>query len=427
VSDVNAGSVSGPPDQSPSDEVPTGPAEAPAGPAKGPPGPAPAPGPAKRPARPAKAAPEKPVEKAAKKAATAAKKPAEKAATAAKKKAAVGGTRAAGPRKATKAAAGRGTGRTTGAATTGTTRRRTPAKATGVPLGPRAAPEAPPPLSGNEGDAEPAPVISPTVAEVPPPPPPPAPSPPPTWSPPSPSPSSPPPGGDWPPPPPGGPPGPPQGWAPPAYGPPPSPGLDGMAVAALVLGIVSIPLFVMFVPAILAIVFGAISRHNVKSNANRTGAGMAVAGLVLGIVSLIGAVIFLIAAIASDDTFDDTVRYSRLQPGDCYEDPGSTAGEVRLQSCSDEHDREAFAVIDHPAPEGASFPGRESLRRYADDECTARFSAYVGRAYDQSQLEVVFILPSRDAWDDLDFRRIVCGVSNADDEPLVGTVRGSAT
>ena len=200
-----------------------------------------------------------------------------------------------------------------------------------------------------------------------------------------------------------------------------------MAIAALVLGIVSIPLFVMFVPAILAIVFGAIARRNVASEDNKTGAGMATAGLVLGVLSLIGAVIFLIAAIASDDTSDDTMRYSRLQPGDCYEDPGSTAGEVTLESCTDEHDREAFAVVDHPAPDGESFPGRETLRRYADDECTARFSAYVGGPYEGSDLEVVFILPSRDSWDESGVRRIVCAVRSADGQPLIGSVRDSGT
>jgi Domain of unknown function (DUF4190)/Septum formation len=200
-----------------------------------------------------------------------------------------------------------------------------------------------------------------------------------------------------------------------------------MAIAALVLGIVSIPLFVMFVPAILAVVFGAISRRSVASNGNKTGKGMATAGLVLGVLSLIGAVVFLVAAIASDDGLENAMRYSSLQPGDCYEDPGSTAGEVSLEPCSDEHDREAFAVVDHPAPDGASFPGRETLRRYADDECTSRFAAYVGGPFGGSDLEVVFILPSRSAWEDSGLRRIVCAVSSADDEPLLGSVRDSAS
>ena len=180
-------------------------------------------------------------------------------------------------------------------------------------------------------------------------------------------------------------------------------------------------------PAILAIVFGALSRRSVAADENKTGAGMATAGLVLGILSLIGAVVFLVASIASDDGLDDTMRYSSLQPGDCYEDPGSSAGRVRIEPCSDEHDREAFAVVDHPAPDGEDFPGRETLRRYADEECTSRFSAYVGGPYEDSDLEVVFILPSRGAWESTDMRRIVCAVASADEEPLIGSVRDSAS
>lgn len=273
-----------------------------------------------------------------------------------------------------------------------------------------------PPLPSLDDSAPPPPPPPPPQAAPPPPPPPRAAPPPPR-------------GGGWPPPPPGGPPSPPPRWGPQGHAPAPSRGLDGLAIAALVLGVVSIPLFVLFVPAILAIVFGAISRKNLGADDTKTGAGMATAGLVLGILSLIGAVVFLVATIAADDDgyTGDSMRYSLLQPGDCYEDPGPTAGEVVLEPCSDEHDREAFAVFDHPAPDDESFPGRETLRLYADDECTARFPAYVGQSYEESDLEVVFILPARDAWDEAGFRRIVCGVASADDEPLIGSVRDSAS
>ena len=250
--------------------------------------------------------------------------------------------------------------------------------------------------------------------------PPPAPPPPPPAPPPPPPPPQQP---SWPPPP--GPPG--GGWPPPGYAPAPGRSVEGLAVAALVLGLVSILFFVLLVPAILAVVLGAVARRNIKNDPNKTGSGMATVGVVLGILSLVGAVVFYVAAIASDDGFDDRLRYDRVQPGDCYEDPGGRAGEVALESCADEHDREAFAVIDHPAPDGADFPGRESLRRYADEECTTRFSAYVGETSEESDLEVVFILPSRDAWEDDDLRRIVCAVADPDEEPLVGTVRDSAS
>lgn len=71
----------------------------------------------------------------------------------------------------------------------------------------------------------------------------------------------------------------------------PAPRTNGMAVASLVLGVLSI--FFVFcyglgvILAILAIVFGAISQGAIKrSGGAETGSGYAVAGLVIGIVVL---------------------------------------------------------------------------------------------------------------------------------------------
>jgi hypothetical protein len=197
-------------------------------------------------------------------------------------------------------------------------------------------------------------------------------------------------------------------------------------VASLVLGIVSIPMFFFFVPAIVAVVLGAVARRRIKADPASTGTGMANAGLALGIVSLVGAAAFVIAAISTGPS-NDTVRYSSLRPGDCYEEPGPTAGKVTLESCAGDHDREAFAVVDHPAPQEAAYPGREALQSYADRECVSRFANYVGMPLDRSDLRVVFILPSSEAWTDLGFRRIVCGVRSGDGEPLSGPARSSVS
>ncbi len=82
-----------------------------------------------------------------------------------------------------------------------------------------------------------------------------------------------------PPPPPGGPAAP-APYGAPAYGAPAAPKNNGLAVAALVLGITG---FLCCIPAILALVFGYISKGQIdKSNGTQTGRGMAVAGIVLG-------------------------------------------------------------------------------------------------------------------------------------------------
>ena len=57
----------------------------------------------------------------------------------------------------------------------------------------------------------------------------------------------------------------------------------GMAVAALVLGIIGIPSLFFLVPSVLAIIFGAISLKRYKEGYHDA-KGMAMAGLILGIV-----------------------------------------------------------------------------------------------------------------------------------------------
>jgi hypothetical protein len=77
-----------------------------------------------------------------------------------------------------------------------------------------------------------------------------------------------------------------------------------MAVASLVLGIVSVPMICCcgagFVAAVLAIVFGHVAVGQIRRSEGRLdGAGMAVAGLVIGYASValqILAVIFLVAS-----------------------------------------------------------------------------------------------------------------------------------
>lgn len=128
---------------------------------------------------------------------------------------------------------------------------------------------------------------------------------------PQPSPAGPPPGA---PPgtPPGAPGGMPQGWGTPVGGTPPR--TDPMAIWALVLGIVGIPLGCLcgigIFASIAAIPLGFVSRKNIRqSSGGLTGEGMALAGAVLGIVGvalLIG--LFLLWGLSAA-SLDSSGRY----------------------------------------------------------------------------------------------------------------------
>jgi Domain of unknown function (DUF4190) len=83
------------------------------------------------------------------------------------------------------------------------------------------------------------------------------------------------------------------------YGPAPgqSQGRSGIAVAALVLGIISIPLCLLTwidtIVAILAIVFGAVGIAKTKHGQAR-GRGLAVGGLATGVVGLLASIAVLV-------------------------------------------------------------------------------------------------------------------------------------
>jgi hypothetical protein len=75
-----------------------------------------------------------------------------------------------------------------------------------------------------------------------------------------------------------------------------------------VLGVVAVPMCMLAVPSILAIVFGLIGlRHT--AGGRREGRGLAIAGLVLGIVTLAAAVLFWTLLLASGDCVSENGEF----------------------------------------------------------------------------------------------------------------------
>lgn len=72
-----------------------------------------------------------------------------------------------------------------------------------------------------------------------------------------------------------------------------------MSIASLVLGLVGIPLCFVFIPSVLAVVFGFVGLSQIKQDPSQRGRGMAIAGLVLGFAML--ALIVLALAVGRTD------------------------------------------------------------------------------------------------------------------------------
>ncbi|MBV7700756.1 DUF4190 domain-containing protein [Streptomyces sp. TRM70350] len=210
-----------------------------------------------------------------------------------------------------------------------------------------------------------------------------------------------------------------------AWGPYPPPGLppvNGVAIAALVLGILC------FLPAV-GLVLGLIALRQIRRKGERgkgmavTGAALSSAGLVLLAVSLSTG-----AVTAFWEGFKEGARDSvivSLDEGECFNSPGgSLEGEtydVDVVPCSGRHDGEVFATVALP---GGTFPGDDHVTKVADDQCYALESDYAMDSWAlPDDVDVYYLVPTRDSWS-LGDREITCIFGNTDAEgSLTGSLR----
>ncbi len=98
---------------------------------------------------------------------------------------------------------------------------------------------------------------------------------------------------------------------------PAAPSTNTMAIPALVLGILALPLgwipFLGWPLPILATVFGALGLSRARATPDRAGYTQSVAGLVCGIIALLLALILMVAIVLDDD--DDERRFGNRSIG----------------------------------------------------------------------------------------------------------------
>ena len=116
-----------------------------------------------------------------------------------------------------------------------------------------------------------------------------------------------------------------------------------------------------------------------------------------------------------------------LQTGDCFNDPEADQLPDLVQvegiPCSQPHDSEIYYSF--TLPDGVR-PAEDQLAGLAADQCIPAFEAFVGIAFEFSELDVFPLTPTAEQWEEQDHRTVHCVLFNLDLSELVGSARGTA-
>ncbi|MCH0566300.1 MULTISPECIES: DUF4190 domain-containing protein [unclassified Streptomyces] len=203
--------------------------------------------------------------------------------------------------------------------------------------------------------------------------------------------------------------------------------VNGVAIAALVLGLLCC------VPG-LGLVLGVIALVQIRRRGER-GTAMAVTGAVLSAIGLALWAAVLATGAAADmwDGFREGVRGgadSSLVEGRCYVAPGGMGDgdvyDVDEVPCDREHDGEVFHTFTMTG--GSSYPGAAAVSDAADDACSAHIGDYVMDSWAVTDdVEVFYLGPTEDTWG-LGDRSVACVLgSEQEGQGLTGSLRLDAT
>lgn len=96
--------------------------------------------------------------------------------------------------------------------------------------------------------------------------------------------------------------------------------------------------------------------------------------------------------------------------------------EIPTVDCSEEHDAQVFHLFDM---DDGDFPGDDAISTAAEEQCLPAFEEFVGTGYQESSLDINFIGPSQDTWDQADDREVICVLYTMDGSTSTESFEGS--
>lgn len=113
-----------------------------------------------------------------------------------------------------------------------------------------------------------------------------------------------------------------------------------------------------------------------------------------------------------------------LRVGDCFDlkDPAADEiNDVTAIPCGKEHEFELFFV--GSLPEGA-YPAEDAFKAYVTTNCFPAFGTFVGKTYEDSELDIYWLIPTDDAWRAGD-REVQCSAFHPRIHRLTQSLKGS--
>lgn len=200
--------------------------------------------------------------------------------------------------------------------------------------------------------------------------------------------------------------------------------VNGLAIAALVLGILC------FLPAV-GLALGTAALAQIKKRGER-GKGLAVGGMVMSSLGIALVVLAFVTGGAHDfrDGFksgagDSAGSAFSLRKGDCFDAPGGSSKgltyHVDKVPCAGKHDAEVFA---HFTMSGSRYPGHSEVVGFADVKCRALEDKYAMDAWAvPDDVEAYHFIPTPGSWNRGD-HEISCMFQSRDGKGgLTGSLR----
>lgn len=114
-----------------------------------------------------------------------------------------------------------------------------------------------------------------------------------------------------------------------------------------------------------------------------------------------------------------------LRVGDCIDLPArsDSISEVQHRPCADPHDAEVFAVLTHPAPNGAPVLTQTETNSYLEQNCLSAFDLYTGQDFrTEPDHDIGWFYPTASSWAEGN-RTFTCYLARLDQAKMTGSRR----